>query len=171
METSYRQQSPKNLGGSAEVIVLVEMHGDRRGARAELMFVYPAKILFRHCDPAQIVFYPRYFELLNDCIEAFFDEVLGFPFQEIHRDNAVPTAAINIEFNHPSRLGDTIEIRLNVTKVGRTSLTVAYQAVGDGVTRFKATSTLVYTGNGGKPQEWPKRVREKLLECAKEDKS
>ena len=37
------------------------------------------KVLFKHCDPAGIVFHPRYFETVNDCVAAFFD-ALGDPF-------------------------------------------------------------------------------------------
>ena len=36
------------------------------------LFKYAIDIGFRHCDPAGIVFYPRYFEMMNDAIEIFF---------------------------------------------------------------------------------------------------
>jgi 4-hydroxybenzoyl-CoA thioesterase len=44
-----------------------------------MLFSINQKVLFKHCDPAGIVFYPRYFEMINDCVEAFFDEI-GTPF-------------------------------------------------------------------------------------------
>ena len=44
-----------------------------------MAFLHPQAVLFRHCDPAGIVFYPRYFEMLNDCVEAFLDTELGIP--------------------------------------------------------------------------------------------
>lgn len=34
-------------------------------------FSYRQKVLFMHYDPAGIVFFPRYFEMMNDCVEAF----------------------------------------------------------------------------------------------------
>ena len=34
-----------------------------------MAFVFPQKVRFQHCDPAGIVFYPRYFEMLNTTIE------------------------------------------------------------------------------------------------------
>ena len=34
-------------------------------------FEFRQTIGFKHCDPAGIVFYPRYFEMFNDCVEAF----------------------------------------------------------------------------------------------------
>lgn len=33
------------------------------------------QIEFNHCDPAGIVFYPRYFEMVNSVIENFFADV------------------------------------------------------------------------------------------------
>ncbi|CPO21707.1 4-hydroxybenzoyl CoA thioesterase [Bordetella pertussis] len=32
-------------------------------------FVSEVEVRFRHCDPAGIVFYPRYFEMINDFVE------------------------------------------------------------------------------------------------------
>ena len=32
---------------------------------------------FRHCDPAGIVFYPRYAEMVNDTVEHWFKHGLG----------------------------------------------------------------------------------------------
>ena len=45
-----------------------------------MAFTYPHKVLFRHCDPAGIVFYPRYFEMMNDTVEAFFGTALDAPW-------------------------------------------------------------------------------------------
>ena len=33
-------------------------------------FTAEMTVAFRHCDPAGIVFYPRYFEMINDFVEA-----------------------------------------------------------------------------------------------------
>ena len=44
-------------------------------------FTYKQKVLFKHCDPAGIVFYPRFFEMINDAVEALFSDVLNWPFE------------------------------------------------------------------------------------------
>ena len=36
-------------------------------------FVSQVEVRFRHFDPAGIVFYPRYFEMINDFVEEWFD--------------------------------------------------------------------------------------------------
>ena len=38
------------------------------------------QIEFNHCDPAGIVFYPRYFEMVNSVCENFFREVAGLSY-------------------------------------------------------------------------------------------
>jgi len=128
-------------------------------------FTFPQKILFKHCDPAGIVFFPRYFEMINDCVEAFFDDVIGFPYEEIHISAGVPTAEIRTQFKAPSRHGDRIALVLECVKVGRSSLNLSIIASSqDGEVRFVAESTLVYVDNAGRPTSWPERIKEKLTE-------
>jgi len=82
-----------------------------------VQFVHAQKVLFRHCDPAGIVFFPRCFEMINDCVEHFFDEYLGLPFEVLLRTQGVPTAEISTRFLAPSRHGDRLVLVLTVTKV------------------------------------------------------
>ncbi len=126
------------------------------------MFTYAQKVLFRHCDPAGIVFYPRYFEMMNDCVEAFFAEVLKTPFEELHEAHAVPTAQIATRFAAPSRHGDQLVLSFCVTKVGRTSADYAMSATCEGETRFETTGTLIYVNSAGRPTPWPDSLRTAL---------
>ncbi|WP_264214324.1 acyl-CoA thioesterase [Leisingera thetidis] len=127
-------------------------------------FTYPQKILFKHCDPAGIVFYPRFLEMLNDAIEAMFSELLEWPFEAIHEQNAVPTAELNVRFRAPCRHGDQLELRCTLNHVGRTSLSLTTQAVGAsaGDLRFEVDQRMVFTGPDGRPAPWPEAVRAKL---------
>jgi len=132
-------------------------------------FLYPQKVMFNHCDPAGIVFYRRYFEMINDCVEAFFEDVLVLPFSALHKKGGVPTAEITTRFTTPSRLGDILSIRLDVTKLGRSSVGVQTQAECGGQTRVDANANLVFVNELGKPTSWPAPVREKLEKCLKDD--
>jgi len=129
-----------------------------------MAFDFPQKVLFKHCDPAGIVFYPRYFEMLNDCVEAYFDEVLEMPFETLHATGGVPTAEITTRFHAPSRHGDRLTITLSVTRVGRSSLGLAFEAAAAGEPRLSARSTLVLVGGDGRPRPWPEEVKQKLLD-------
>ena len=97
--------------------------------------------------------------MINDCVEAFFEDVLQYPFGPMHPDNGVPTVQIETQFTAPSRLGEVIDITLSVQKVGRSSLDLAFIAAGAGKKRFVASSTLVHVGQGGRPAVWPEAVK------------
>ena len=126
------------------------------------MFRYPQKVLFKHCDPAGIVFYPRYFEMMNDCVEAFFDEVLNVPFEEILRSGGVPTAQIQTRFTSPSRHGDHLVLNFSIIANGRTSVEYNIVASCADQCRFETTATLVNVDSGGKPTQWPDELGTKL---------
>jgi len=130
-----------------------------------MAFEITQKVLFRHCDPAGIVFFPRYFEMMNDCVEAFFDEVLGTPFEMLHENAAVPTAQIETRFVAPSRHGDCLVLCLEVQAVGRTSARYRMRASADGELRFDTTATLVHVGANGRPLPWPNTLKSALTEA------
>ncbi|AKM29383.1 4-hydroxybenzoyl-CoA thioesterase [Pandoraea faecigallinarum] len=122
----------------------------------EHAFVKPLLVRFKHCDPAGIVFYPRYFEMINDLVEDWCAEGLGLSFGEMHLREAmgVPTANIECRFSAPSFLGDTLTRSLEVTRLGRSSMTLRIRFAGArDETRLQATLVLVWVakGAGGKP--------------------
>lgn len=63
-------------------------------------------VRFQHCDPAGIVFYPRYYEMLNLTVERFFESHIGWSFHQLHMDLhvTVPTVRIETDFLRPAGL-------------------------------------------------------------------
>lgn len=122
-------------------------------------FSYPQKVLFKHCDPAGIVFFPRYAEMVNDAVEALFCDCLGWPFEAMHPDAGVPTAAIAMQFTAPSFHGDPLDLQITIQKIGGASLTLQTRAMCGDETRFVADQTLVCINAQGRPQSWPDAVR------------
>jgi 4-hydroxybenzoyl-CoA thioesterase len=125
-------------------------------------FEMPQKVLFKHCDPAGIVFYPRYFEMINDCVEVFFDRQLGVPFEVLLRNGGVPTAEITSKFHAPSRHGDMLVLALAPLRLGRSSFTLTVTATCGEEARFTAKSTLVYINPEGRAAPWPDAIRTPL---------
>lgn len=125
-------------------------------------FTWPQKVLFRHCDPAGIVFYPQYFEMINDAVEALFRERLEWPFEKMHETNGGPTVALEALFHAPSRHGDQLDLHMTILKVGRTSLTLHTEAKADSEPRFETKHTMVCIDEAGKSTPWPKPVRSNL---------
>jgi 4-hydroxybenzoyl-CoA thioesterase len=124
-----------------------------------MSFTFPQKMLFKHCDPAGIGFYPRFFEMINDCVEAFFSDAIGYPFETMHlgRDGGVPTVEISATFPAPSRHGDMLIFSLDVTRLGRTSMGLSVVARCAGEERIRSTSTLVHIDRTGRPMPWPEQ--------------
>ncbi|WP_310621215.1 acyl-CoA thioesterase [Flexibacterium corallicola] len=135
-----------------------------------MAYVVHQKVLFKHCDPAGIVFYPRYFEMINDCVEAFFCDVVKVPFEELLVNAGVPTAQISADFTAPSRHGDQLEIRVNPKSVGRSSLQLEFVGQCSEQARFTANARLVYTDAAGKSAPWPDDMRARINGAMEEAK-
>ena len=133
-----------------------------------MTFTFDQPILFKHCDPAGIVFYPRYFEIFNDCIEAFFARI-GHPFHEILRAGGVPTVRIETEFLSPNRHGDMLSLSLHLTKLGRTSIGVEITGRTEGVVSCSYRSVMVRVGADDRPQPWSDAERAALRAYTKGD--
>lgn len=134
-----------------------------------MAFIHRQQVLFRHCDPARIVFFPRYFEMLNDVVEAFFATVPGEAFHEMHPDRGVPTARIETEFSAPSRHGDWLEFALVFTRVGRSSASTRFVCTCDGETRLTARSVLVHVGPDLRSAPWSDVARRALIAHQEEE--
>lgn len=122
------------------------------------------QIEFNHCDPAGIVFYPRYFEMTNSVVENFFADEVGKSFAQMHIEgmhNGVPTVHINADFVAPSRLGDKVLFTLRVRKLGGSSVTVEITGEQAGELRLRARLTLVWINNM-KAAAWPEALRARL---------
>lgn len=97
-----------------------------------LVFRTPISIRFAHCDPAGIVFYPRYFELINGVVEDWCAQGLGMSFHEMHMVQGIglPTVHIETDFVKTSVMGDELVAELRVIKLGRASVTVEIRMLG-----------------------------------------
>jgi len=96
--------------------------------------VMPVEIGFKHCDPAGIVFYPRYVEILNDTVEHWLKHGLRIGFGTLHGERHVgmPIVNLQVDFLAPSRLGEDLASVLRIDGVGRTSLRIAIELHGPG---------------------------------------
>ena len=124
-------------------------------------FTTTRRVRFADCDAAGIVFYPRYFEMLNGVVEDWFAGPLGVSFRELHMERgvSVPTAAAEARFIAPSRLEDDLTFSLTVTRLGGASCGLRHLIECDGQRRFEATQTIVYVGRSLKPEPWPEALR------------
>lgn len=94
--------------------------------RAELppgLWTAPVAIGWGDCDPAGIVFTPRYFEMFNRLVEGFYAGALGLDYHAILRERRIGLgyARAEADFLAPASHGDLLEAAVAVEAVGRSS--------------------------------------------------
>lgn len=99
------------------------------------------------CDPAGIVFYPRYFEWFDACTAALF-ALAGYPKQELIRSFgiAIPMVDTRSRFLIPSRFGDELTVETTITRFGRSSFDVQHRMVKGADLAVECFETRVWTG-------------------------
>lgn len=130
-----------------------------------MSFATEVVVRFGHVDAAGIVFYPRYFEMLNAAIEDYFAG-LGTDFRTMHVDRriGVPTVRLDADFARPSRLGDRLRFTLRPIRVGRSSAEIEVGVDCAGEQRFAATIVLVCIDlETGRSIPWPDDMRPSAL--------
>jgi len=130
-----------------------------------MVFQTSAQVRFADVDPAGIVFYPRYFEMLNGAVEDWFAQALGMDFKTMHveRRIGVPTVKLGVDFLSPSELGDRLTISIEPREVGRSSCGINVLFRGDGRDRLRADVVLVCMDlHAQRAVAWPKEVSARM---------
>jgi len=86
------------------------------------------RIEWGDCDPAGIVFYPRYFEWFDACAAALF-EVAGFLKGDLvaRQGMVIPMVDTRSRFLIPSGFGDELTVETTITRFGRSSFDVQHR--------------------------------------------
>lgn len=94
--------------------------------------VHRVVVRFGHCDPAGIVYFPRFFELFHDAMETWFAERLGLAYAAVVTGRKIGFPAVHTEadFKSPCALGDEIGVELRVGNLGRSSIGLVYAIRG-----------------------------------------
>ena len=99
------------------------------------------------CDPAGIVFYPRYFAFFDRSTAALFEDALGMTKAAMiraHRVVGFPMVDTRARFLRPCTFGDEVLIRSQVAAFRRSSFDVLHTLTRDGETAVEATETRVW---------------------------
>ena len=105
-----------------------------------MTFTRQRLIRFSHCDPAGIVYFVNFFDMVGGVVEDWFREAVGLPFQEMHLERRVGFPIVNTgcEFFRPARLGDTLALELAIAKLGRSSIEFVVRGSVGGEEKFLA---------------------------------
>ncbi len=81
------------------------------------------------CDPAQIVYYPRYFEYFDSCTAALFAKA-GFSKREMLKAYGIvgfPLVEVRSRFMAPSHFSEDVVVESEIVKWGKSSFCVRHK--------------------------------------------
>src|SRR5664280_2573971 len=88
------------------------------------------------CDPAGIIFYPRYFEIFDASTSALFERALGLTKLETlktYNFTGFPLVRTQARFLQPTRFGDDVTVESKIT-FGHSSFEIEHRLSLKGVT-------------------------------------
>lgn len=104
------------------------------------------QVNFGDCDPAGIVYFPRFFDFFHDAMETWFSAHLGVAYAQVVTGRKIGFPAVHSEadFKVPCAFGESIAVELRVAKLGRSSIGLDYLVRGaDGGLRLTGATTSV----------------------------
>lgn len=126
-------------------------------------------VRFDDCDPAGIVFYPRYFYMINGVVEDWWHHI-GQPWRDLimSRRLVTPVSHLDTVFLRPSMMGDVLRCHLSVEAVSRSSFRLRHRIVGaDGLERFRLRQRMVCASlDQMQPISWPADIKAVLTQWA-----
>ena len=121
------------------------------------------RIVWGDCDPAGIVFYPRYFEMFDTSTTALFERALGmtkYQFLKHYESLGYPMVDTRARFLLPTRYGDDVVIETTISAIKRSSFDVQHRLTKDGELAVEGFETRVWVGRD--PAD-PDRIKAKVL--------
>lgn len=101
------------------------------------------------CDPAGIVYYPRYFVFFDNATVALF-AAAGLPKHDMVKDYdivGIPMVDTGARFTIPSKWGETIVIESRVAEWRRSSFDVKHRVLKGDAVAIEAWETRVWVGH------------------------
>lgn len=117
-------------------------------------------IEWAYCDPAGIVFNPRFFEFFDTSSWLLFEAALGIKPQDLAKTFeilGVPLVDARAKFMVPAKFGDVVEMHSWVGEFGRSSFEVCHRIFVDGKLAVEGSETRVWAAldDNGKLKTMP----------------
>lgn len=91
------------------------------------MFTYLTSVKLHHTDSAGLLFFAHQLTLVHDAYECFMEEAgVSFHYVLNEADYLLAIVRAEADYTRPLSVGDRLEIRLYVERIGKTSFTLTY---------------------------------------------
>ena len=114
------------------------------------------------CDPAGIIFYPRYFEIFDTSTTALIERVLGmnkFAYLKAYDFAGHPVVETRARFRQPTRFGDDISIETKLVECGESTFKLEHRISKGGTLAVEGFETRVWAkrdaGDPGRIKKQP----------------
>jgi 4-hydroxybenzoyl-CoA thioesterase len=108
------------------------------------------------CDPAGIIFYPRYFEIFDTCTTALIERALGMnkiDYLKAYEFAGHPLVETRARFRQPTRFGDDVAIETKLVECGRSSFKIEHRLTKAGALAVEGFETRVWVTRDGSDQQ------------------
>lgn len=102
-----------------------------------------------HCDPAGIVFNPRFFEFFDWSTAVLLETALGLSktdMMTVHEMAGIPLVDTRAKFMAPSRFNDVVDIESTIVALKRSSFSVRHRLFNAGILSVEGEETRVWVG-------------------------
>jgi YbgC/YbaW family acyl-CoA thioester hydrolase len=131
-------------------------------------WIFKRQVRWGECDPAGVVYTPRFADYVAEAHLAFFQYLFAMPPYEVFDPSrmALPAKAISIEFKRPLRPNDWFDVHVFVGEIRTKTYDLDMIAKNaDGIELFIAKFTLICLDqNIKKAVPLPHLLRNKLME-------
>ena len=130
------------------------------------------RIEWGDCDPAGIVFFPRYFAMFDTSTTYLMERAIGmskFDYLKAYKFLGHPIVETNARFRVPTRFGDEVAIETAVAACGRSSIKIEHRLTKAGVLAVEGFETRVFVARDPadperlKSQPIPQEVLARLI--------
>jgi len=107
------------------------------------------RIEWGDCDPAGIVYFPRYFEMFDVCTISLFERAGLFKrkMMKTYEIAGIPVVDMKASFMIPSRFGDDVVVESSVSKWGKSSFVVRHRLMRGDVLAIECFETRVWVAH------------------------
>ena len=132
------------------------------------LFSHPIEVRFRDCDPLGHVNNAAYLTYLEQARLFYWRSLWGFGLEGNERERrsrpGVIMARAEIDYRLPAHYGQTLDVRIDLAAVGKTSFTYDYEIVDEEerVIASARTVQVMYDYEAARPVPIPDEIRQKM---------
>lgn len=92
-------------------------------------FAVQERVRWSDCDPLGIIYYGTYVRFFESAEHEMFRQA-GLPYEvmRVQRQVQLPRKAFQVEFHSPAQMDELMEIRVGVSRLGESSITMRFEA-------------------------------------------